>query len=238
MPVNSLFQRFYRKHNILIKIIFTSTISLIIIILLDFFFRIKAIKIEGYSGVILGGELLRNKNILLVDVDQFKKKLIELNPIINDLSITKQYPSVLKIYIKKNKATAVIKGNIRYLLLSESGRILEKSNQLSNFPVINYYQVINEDIFKVGDTIDYKDIKSALFYIKILSDLRIVVDRVDIVGFDMVVCKEKDREYVFSVEKDSQNQIYNISEIIKKFKVEGRVYKKIDLRFEKPVVTF
>lgn len=43
---------------------------------------------------------------------------------------------------------------------------------------------------------------------------------------------------IFSLEKDIDEQINSLQMILKRFKIEGRQFEKIDLRFEKPVITY
>ena len=62
---------------------------------------------------------------------------------------------------------------------------------------------------------------------------------IDIKGQDMLVFNlESDKEIIFSNKKEKELQDYQLEFIIKQFKIEGKEFKKIDLRFEKPVVTF
>lgn len=239
MPANSLSQRFYRKYNKPLKLIFLVFLFLGSILFLDNFLRVKVISIDGTTSNLYGTEELKKSNILFIQEIKVQKTLKDQNPFIDEITVKKQYPSLLLIIVKESKPFAYVKGNVKYLLISEDGRVLQKIIEKPNYiPYIQYYQVINEDIFNTGDKIQFKDLNTTLFFIKSLQDFGLNIESVDIVGFDMVVCKVKDKEFIFSAEKEKEQQIYEAGEIIKKFRIEGREYKKIDVRFEKPIVTF
>ena len=106
-------------------------------------------------------------------------------------------------------------------------------------PIINYYQKLNFRSFQTGDWIDFKDIKQTLFFVEKLSQLNLIPLTIDIKGQDMLVFNLNDNKtIVFSNSKDKEDQSYQLELIIRQFKVEGKEYKKIDLRFDKPIIQF
>jgi hypothetical protein len=116
---------------------------------------------------------------------------------------------------------------------------LTKSSQNPQaLPVINYYQRLNQYLFVVGDWISFKDIIYSLHFIKTLTGLGLNVERVDINGADMILCKIDNKEIIFTTNISQELQDYELEKIIRQFKIEGREFKSLDLRFEKPVVKF
>ena len=62
---------------------------------------------------------------------------------------------------------------------------------------------------------------------------------IDIKGQDMLVFNLIDgKQIIFSNSKDKNTQNYQLELIIKQFKIEGKEFKKIDLRFDKPIISF
>jgi len=45
-------------------------------------------------------------------------------------------------------------------------------------------------------------------------------------------------EIIFSAKKDIEQQIASLQLIMKHFTIEGKLFKRIDFRFDNPVVTF
>ena len=53
----------------------------------------------------------------------------------------------------------------------------------------------------------------------------------------MIVLNSKDKRFVFTTEKDVSEQEYQFSAIVRKFRTEGKDFKSLDLRFDKPVIS-
>jgi cell division septal protein FtsQ len=240
MPANSLPRRFYRKYHKSLFFLITVAFLIFTFYLFVNFFRIRNIIIKNQSTLpILGLEEIKESNYFLFNENYFETRLKELNPLINKITIDKKFPNLVEIDFVEYVPAIAIQGNVKYLLLSDDGRILQKTNQLlQNIPLIHFYQKINEQTFNVGDRLTYGDIIAALYYQKSLYEMGLKTDSIDIVGFDMIVCKVGGQEFVFSTQINKEKAIYEVGEIVKKFKIEGREYKKIDLRYDKPIVSF
>jgi cell division septal protein FtsQ len=202
---------------------------------------IKNIEVESEKNFLLTNKNeIINKSLLLLDTDKISEKIINENYLVKTAKVEKIWPSKLKITISLYEPCASLIVNNGFFNLSCDGRILQKSrNMIQYLPVINYYQKLNNNSFQTGDWIDYKDIRHVLFFINKLSEISIKVLTVDIKGQDMLVFNLiDDKKVIFSNSKDQDIQDYQLELIIKQFKIEGRNYKKIDLRFDKPIISF
>jgi len=211
---------------------------------LDNFFKVKVIKIEADSSLnnLLGVESLKEKNIFFILEDKEEKRLKEINPKIKEIKILKKYPQTLNIYVKTYSLAALIRGSQGFLGLSEDGRILftlKNQGKYSSLPLINYYQLINQTIYKVGDWIDFKDIKITLILLDQLKSFNLIINGIDIVNEDMIVFKLKDdKRILFTSKKDWQAQIFPVFLILRHLKIEGKQFRQIDVRFDKPIIKF
>ncbi len=191
----------------------------------------------GKISNIYGLENYRNKNLVILSIPKMAEKIKTQNPLIKSVQIKKIYPHKLIINIEKYEPFAVIKNSDEYFYLSQDGRFLYKNTKFNDsLPVIYYYQKFNQYIIGVGDWITFQDIIFSLHFIKTLSDLGLIVDRVDINGTDMILCKIGDKQIVFTTKISRELQVYELEQIIRQFKIKGQDYKSIDLRFEKPVI--
>jgi len=229
------------------KIIFFLFFVFIFFLILFFgneFFKIRVIKIETDDNFvkILGIESLKDKNIFFISEKKEEKRLKEINPKIKKIVILKKYPKTLDIYIKIYSPAVLIKGNQGFLVLSEDGRILSALKSQKNYyslPFINYYQLINQAIYKVGDWIDLKDIKMALLLFNQLKNFNLTIKDIDIVNEDMIVFKLKEeKKILFTSKKDWQKQIFPVFLILKHLRLEGKEFRQIDVRFDKPIIKF
>jgi len=211
---------------------------------LDNFLKVKVIKIEADSSLtnLLGLESLKEKNIFFILEDKEEKRLKEINPKIKEIKISKKYPQTLNIYVKTYSLAALIKGSQGFLGLSEDGRILftlKNQGKYSSLPLINYYQLINQTIYKVGNWIDFKDIKITLILLDQLKSFNLMINGIDIVNEDMIVFKLKDdKKILFTSKKDWQAQIFPVFLILRHLKIEGKQFRQIDVRFDKPIIKF
>lgn len=241
MSPNISLMKFSKKIK---KVLFTILLCLIFFIslfLIDNFFSIKNVQIVSDRKFSLANkEELVNKNLLLLNQEQISKKIIKENYLLKTAVVEKVFPNNLKITVSFYEPCVSLVVNNGYFNLSCDGRILMKSkNILQYLPVINYYQKLNSGSFQTGDWIDFEDIKKTFYFINKLKEINLNLLTVDIKGQDMLVFNLiDDKQIVFSDNKEMELQDYQLELIIKQFKIEGKNFKKIDLRFEKPVIQF
>jgi cell division septal protein FtsQ len=241
MSLNISLAKYLDKIKYIIFFLLTCSVSFFIIFFIYNFFLIKNIEVESEKNFLLTNKNeIINKSLLLLDTDKISEKIINENYLVKTAKVEKIWPSKLKITISLYEPCASLIVNNGFFNLSCDGRILQKSrNMIQYLPVINYYQKLNNNSFQTGDWIDYKDIRHVLFFINKLSEISIKVLTVDIKGQDMLVFNLiDDKKVIFSNSKDQDIQDYQLELIIKQFKIEGRNYKKIDLRFDKPIISF
>lgn len=232
------FQNYVKNVAILF---FAVIIALILLFGAHALLQIKNIKIEGYSSPIplRGFTSYSQKNLLLVSSEDIKRTVLAENPQLRSVSIKKAFPSSLIISVEQQLFTAVFEMNNGYAYLSNEGKIIQKSKEKKEgIPLIRYYQKMNYVSFSPGDSLEYNDILTALHFLKTASDLGLQTDTVDINGFDMLLFSVGDKKLFFTTEKKIETQDYELKEIIKQFKIEGRDFKSLDLRFDKPIITF
>ncbi len=218
-----------------------AVILFLVFVFVDKYFSVTNITVDSpdNAGMIFGLEDYRHSNLVLLSTDEMAKTLKKQNPEVKEVSVVKVYPQTVIVKISLYKPLAAVDNGDGYLYLSDDGRILNRSSKNSlSLPVIHYYQKLNQYLFVVGDWINFQDMNFALHFIKTMSDLNLAVDQVDINGADMILCKIGNRQVVFTTEKSTQLQDYELEQIVRQFKIDGKEFKSLDLRFEKPVVKF
>ena len=241
MSQNILLKKFLNKLKFFLFFLFLCLLFFSILCFLNQFFLIKNIELVSDKKFLLTNkDELINKNLFLINEDETAKKIVFKNPQLKRAVVNKVWPNTLKITVYFYEPTAALIVNQGFFNLSSDGRILAKiKDGQPSLPVINYYQKLNSNSFETGDRIDYEDIRQTLFFIDKLRQINLVPLTIDIKGQDMLVFNlESDEEIIFSNKKEKELQDYQLEFIIKQFKIEGKEFKKIDLRFEKPVVTF
>ena len=203
------------------------------------FFQIDSLELVGSNKQIQGISSLYGKNIIFLSSSETVNDLLNQNPQLQQIKVQKILPNKLRIEFTLEKSWTYLKGDIGFFELSDQAKIIAKKKKTDEkLPIINYYQKLGYAVFNTGDTIEYQDVKIALHFLKITFDLGMQVDTIDINGNNMIAFGIDQKRVLFSVEKDVGKQKYELETIIKRFKIEGKQYKTLDLRFEKPVVKF
>ena len=162
-----------------------------------------------------------------------------MNPIIAKVLVNKIYPDKLVLNLQTVKPVVATKVAEEYVLLAVNGRILQKLKvKPTGLPELFYYQQLFKEQIKIGELLGFKDMQIAIRFVDILGSLGYKVKRVDINSFYMIRLELEDsREILVTTEKDIQKQEYQIGTILRQFKVDGTNFKRIDVRYDKPVMT-
>lgn len=202
--------------------------------------RVQTILIKGDNKQQLRGlNIYYKKNIIFLSLKEMSESLLANNPELQSVSIGKKFPNSLVITIRLEPILASLEMNEGYVYLSEGGKIIQKSREKNRqLPLIHYYQKLNYSSVSAGDDIKYIDIISTLHFIRKSSNLGLKTDSVDINGLDMLLFTIGDKKLYFTTEKDIKTQDYEFEQITRQFRIEGKEFKSLDLRFEKPVIRF
>ena len=146
-------------------------------------------------------------------------------------------PNTIVLTIESEKPFAYLKTDNGYLTLSKSGAILfkERSKDIP-YPSLNFYQTLYHSEYQVGQYIGFSAIKKALTFIELLRGEGYATETVAIDSVDMIACKTKGFEVVFSQSRSVDLQSHEVKQIIRQIKVGALRIERLDLRFDKPVV--
>ena len=241
MSQNILLIKFLNKLKFFLFFFLLCLLFFFILFFINQFFLIKKVElISDRKFLLTNKDELINKNLIFINQDKIAKKIILKNSLLKTAVIDKVWPATLKVTVYFYEPMAALIVNKGLFNLSADGRILSKiKDGQSPLPIINYYQKLNSNSFQTGDWINYKDIQQTLFFIDKLRQINLIPLAIDIKGQDMLIFNlNGDKKIVFSNQKEKELQDYQLELIIRQFKIEGKEFKKIDLRFEKPVITF
>lgn len=195
---------------------------------------------SGNAFHLVGLNDLKGTTMLLLSEKHVADDLQKRNPAIQTISVARVFPSTLKIKIATRKPLAALHvSDEGVFLLDRDGIVLSRQqNYVGNLPRVKYYQTFSYKQFQVGDAIDYKDIITALYFIDQLNGFGYPSKHIDIDGLYMIrLVVSEDKLFFVTSEKDIAIQIYQLKELLRQFKIQGKDFKTIDLRFDKPVIT-
>jgi len=241
MPAKSWFEKSLAKTMKYLLFLLILGFFFALFYIFELYFKIREVKIENGSSLmkIAGLEEVKNKNLIFLNTDKTAFYLKKRNPFVNKITVEKNYPDKIVISIISYEKKAILTVSKGYFVLSGDGRILEKNEKKdSTLPIVNYYQKLNYYSYNTGDYVEFDDIKFGLSFISYLRELNLNADNLDISSHDVLLFNVGDKKIYFSTEKNKAGQEYELQRIIRQFKIEGRDYREIDLRFNKPVVRF
>lgn len=248
MPRKQFLKKFWRRINKYIFLLVTTIVFFSVLVLINQVFLIRKIEIFGLpkNKTLLGLNRYRERNLLFLSAKEEEDRIREINPQIKSAVVEKIFPNVLRIRVVLYEPFVALRVKEGFFILSEDGRILFKEKEKKDsLPVINYYQLLNYQFFQPGDRVDYTDLAAALHFLNSVLDLGLEVTTVDISGFDMIGFKLRNKadkkgvkRIIFSARKKREKQDYELETIVKQFMIEGRDFRVIDLRFDKPIIKF
>ena len=237
MPLKQSSRRSFLSKFILI--IFLLSFSFLAAYLLHSVFLISKIEIVGESNnrQLIGLDLIKGRNLLLLDKTNTEKDLIAKNAFIKSVETIKVFPNKVVIKIINDQPIAILKMDKGFLFLSAEGKVVfKKKDNPNGLTIINFYQNLYYFQYQISEKVDYEEILKTLSYLKTIIDLGMKVDAVDITGVHMVAFNLGEKKIFLSLEKDRQVQEYQLKTIYRQFKIEGKDFESLDLRFDKPVI--
>ncbi len=177
---------------------------------------------------------IKNTNIFSINEETTAESIKKTDLRIREVRITKKIPDRLLIEIDKRETLAGIQLNNGFLLFDKEGIGFEEVKEKGDFPLI----IANPGLqnLKVGSRIE--DRQKVVF--PILDFLR-GKEKVENISFDsekIDLVLEGGPEVLFVAEDEFPKKLTSLQTILNRFRIEGRRPVKIDMRFEKPVITF
>lgn len=233
-PKYSRIKKKYLLPLLLIPIIF------VLLFLVDTYFTVKTVEVVGVDRSKLRGiQVLSAKNLLFTSEQELEKELAKANPTFTSVKVTKIYPGTVKMVVQIPFPVVSLEVSSGYFFLNMDGKVVARSKEKNNsLPTLKYYQKLNYTNWQSGDLVDYKDILTGLHFLQKATELGLAVDTIDINGLSMIALQINGQKIIFTTEKDRVLQDYQFATIIKQFKIEGKSFAVLDLRFDKPVIQF
>ena len=192
---------------------------------------------------LIGIDNLKNINFLflLIKKRELADELKIKNSVIESIEIEPIFPNKIKLNIKFYSPIAVLIGRDNFFYLAYDGRILFKTKKQKNdrLPLINHYQRLPDQLWNTGSYLSFSDLKVSLYFIQLFKEIEYEVKEVIIKSEEMIIfILNSDRQILLTTRKDKRQQAAQLKTIIKQLKIRGEDFKKIDLRFDKPIIGF
>lgn len=188
-------------------------------------FAIREITVVG-SGIDVQIDKNRMpKTLLFFPSDRIAKKLLADNPRLADVRFEKKYPHTLVITVTSRPAVAILVTPSRRVLIDATGTILTDAGpEGSGLPTI----VTSAPDVPLSGVLAFLAGVSTFF----------PVETITIMDNGAVKAHAGDLDIVFTQDGDIPAILTTLQTSLAGFRIKGTLPKGIDLRFDKPVVTF
>lgn len=177
-------------------------------------------------------EQVRGQNIFLVNKRQLGEKVESSDIKIKEVLIKKEFPGKLLVNIEKRQTLAAIPWGDNFFLVDKEGLLFSQEQQIAGLPILN----LGLQNIGVGSRIDEKE-KSILVILEALKGKE-EIQSVSVGKEEIQIQLREGSLVLFTFSDEINTKINALQMILKRLRIEGRKPSKIDLRFEKPIVTF
>lgn len=177
------------------------------------------------------------KNLLFFPSEKLKEEIKQSFPQTGDLKIKKRIFNTLSFELhSKNPmvALAVESSGSLFYWLDEEGIVLAKTDKNDDLPLV---LIKNDPVLEVGQIFQYGQNQALMSLIRGLKMHLVESKTLHLVSpREIEVWLEEGILILFNSEKDVDIQLDSLQLILSRAKIEGKTIKKIDLRFDKPVI--
>lgn len=159
--------------NIYVACVFFAA-AVLLVLCMFLFFNVTAIKIQGVTlyedeQILVVGGVQNGQNLVRTNTDIVEKRLKDTLVYIDDVKVTKKFPSTLVINCTEAEKAADIEHDGSYYVLSSSGKILETKNPrvTGNIPVVEGFELKSKE---QGEKISSEDSFKADILTELLAD--------------------------------------------------------------------
>lgn len=197
-------------------------------------FTVRTITVVGNEQLITNqSPLLSSYNLLLLNKAKLREEILRLNPLLSNVSITRNFPSGLLITLVERIPVLVTTTDTGDFYLDEHGEIIPGASLLYDK---NAYAHLICAPSQLNNINTEKYTTSAAAYATTIlrsSDIHPIEFTC---ATDRLIVKFEDLEVYLPYEGDVNAIVSSLHFLLKQFRIEGQHPKAVDLRFEKPVL--
>ena len=196
-------------------------------------FTIRSVEVAGVGIAITVDQAKFQKNLLFFPVDQMTQQILNEYPLIGSVIIKKKYPSTLIITAVPRRPFAIAGIGHETYTLDGDGVVLSQYTNQRNLPTIN----IAMPALQPGSQISDPVVTAAIHFLRETASI-VTVSEVDIFDASSLKARAGSMSILFPQNADIPVLARTLQTVTAGFRIKGKLPETIDLRFDKPVVTF
>jgi cell division septal protein FtsQ len=175
-------------------------------------------------------------SIFSVNSSETQKKLLEAFQGAKEIRVSKRYPATINVKVIERTPVALVhnSNSEEFFLVDEEGYILGLIDRnITNLPEIAY-----EGDIKVGTFVDKRMVPLYMELVNALNEEKLNVSSMSFYPKYALVYINDGIQTFISNDRDKLESVRTISALIKQLMLEGKKIKKIDLRYDKVIVSY
>ena len=221
------------------SVLFLTVIMPVIVFVLFYlpFFKVQKIDISQNQDCLKTQDvfdaLQNSKNLFFISKRKLEDTLKSKYSCIGTLEVKKIFPSKLQVNIVLKEPVVKIEGTS--LMITDDGQVVE-GTLAKDKPILF---LPSEVKVVLGQKISQQAIIFAVGITSKLLKSDFLPVNVRITGHDDVaIYNQQGQLAIFSSKKDKEEQVDSLQQVISKAKIDSAKIAKIDLRFDKPVISY
>lgn len=222
-----------KKYGVLFTILIGITLLVGIIYLVVSQFRIKNVYIVSSVENIYGLEIFHESNLLFLDKNKVTKLLLEKNMFIEDVEIKYRYPISVYLFVKSRVPIAKIAHSSTFIFIDKNGIVFSDQKSSLSSPIVE----IDSMNVTSGFPTDWR-LATVAQYIDYLARVNLKTQKIIINNDSKIfhVIVQYNEEIFIPFSSDVSLIATSLQTIVTRFRIEGKLIRKIDFRFDKPIV--
>lgn len=215
----STFRRRFGRLIFVGMLVFFITTGLWIVVRREF--KIQTIEVVGKEVIVKLDERRIDTNLLFFPTAKVRSDLLSENPLLKDVQFHKKYPATLVIVAIPRSPIARVALTGRTVLVDSEGVVLGlASAKDEKLPLI-----------------EESNLKQSLGFLTHMKDM-LLVESITIIDSKTLLAKAGKLDIYIPQHIDLTSKATTLQTLIRGFRIKGILPKVIDLRFDKPIVTF
>lgn len=197
------------------------------------FFRIESIDVVGQNIQVSIDQKKINANLLFFSTEKLKAQLLRENPLIATINITKKFPHTLVIAALARQAIVYYNVPARTIGIDRDGIVV--GDVVPNSKLTHL--LVPLPSLPAGSRITEQATVTTLVFLSHLPP-ELNIDLVEETDAQTLHAKIKNTDIFITQNSDGRALASSLQTLWEGFRIKGILPSKIDLRFEKPVVSF
>lgn len=197
-------------------------------------FTIREIRVMGGDIQVSVDEKRLPRTLLFFPSDKMRAQLLASNPILADIRFDKYYPHTLVIVPTLRTPSILLITPSRRVFIDAQGIVLADADTAPR----GLTQITSPiSGLRIGQKVNDKGLSTGIAFVLQMQAL-LPIETMTISDDRTIQAHTQNLDIIFTQESDISSILGTLQTLIAGFRIKGTLPKVIDLRFDKPVVTF